>query len=254
MIYQVEGKTAAELFRNWNETMIWSCLQGVMGELYADSGEYPESGMAVLGDFCFFAGKPNRELVAYKSKHYKKDFIIMTANTPEWFSLIESVYHNKAKKTIRYATAKDTVFDDKKLMDLAKIKREDIILQHLTPEWFAECKQQDWSRDFVALYADYNEYQRLGAVGVLALHNGVPVSGASAYSAFQNGIEIEIGTRKEYRRQGLATACGAKLILECLNRGWYPSWDAANPASLALAEKLGYRLEHEYVAYQIYGY
>lgn len=254
MIYQVEGKTAAELFQNWDETMIWSCLQGVMGELYADNRQYPESGMAIIGDFCFFAGKPNQELVAYKPKHYRKDFIIMTADAPEWFPLIESVYHNKAKKTIRYATAKDTIFDDKKLTDLAKIEREDIILQRLTPKWFAECKQQDWSRDFVALYADYNEYQRLGAIGVLALDNGVPVSGASAYSTFQNGIEIEIGTRKEYRRQGLATACGAKLILECLNRGWYPSWDAANPVSLALAEKLGYRLEHEYAAYQIYGY
>ena len=25
------------LFENWDETMIWSCLQGVMGEAWADS-------------------------------------------------------------------------------------------------------------------------------------------------------------------------------------------------------------------------
>ena len=35
--------------------MIWSCLQGIMGEVWAD--ETLSSAKAVLGDFCFFAGK-----------------------------------------------------------------------------------------------------------------------------------------------------------------------------------------------------
>ena len=39
-----------------------------------------------------------------------------------------------------------------------------------------------------------------------------------------------------------APACGAALVLTCLARGLYPSWDAANRESVALAEKLGYRL------------
>ena len=43
------------LFDHWNETIIWSCLQGIMGEIYADNGERPMSAMAVLGDFCFLA-------------------------------------------------------------------------------------------------------------------------------------------------------------------------------------------------------
>lgn len=65
------------------------------------------------------------------------------------------------------------------------------------------------------------------------------------------GIEIEIDTKEEHRRQGLAYACGAKLILECLNKGWYPSWDAQNKWSVALAEKLGYHFSHEYPAYEV---
>ena len=35
--------------------------------------------------------------------------------------------------------------------------------------------------------------------------------------------------------------CGAALILECLERGLYPSWDAHDTVSLALAEQLGYQ-------------
>jgi hypothetical protein len=34
----------------------------------------------------------------------------------------------------------------------------------------------------------------------------------------------------------------------------HPSWDAYNRWSVALAEKLGYHFDHEYTAYEIYGY
>lgn len=29
-------KSVAEIFDNWNETLIWSCLQGVMGDIYTN--------------------------------------------------------------------------------------------------------------------------------------------------------------------------------------------------------------------------
>ena len=66
------------------------------------------------------------------------------------------------------------------------------------------------------------------------------------------GIEIEIGTMEAYRRQGLAQVCGAKLILECMERGLYPSWDAQNRWSVALAQKLGYHFDQAYPAYEIH--
>ena len=39
----------------------------------------------------------------------------------------------------------------------------------------------------------------------------------------------------------IAAAAAAGLILECLDRGLYPSWDAHDKVSLALAEQLGYQ-------------
>ena len=44
---------------------------------------------------------------------------------------------------------------------------------------------------------------------------------------------------------------GAALILECLERGLYPSWDAHTEISAALAEKLGYHVSHPYVVYEV---
>ena len=77
------------------------------------------------------------------------------------------------------------------------------------------------------------------------------VAGASSYSRYNDGIEIEIDTKTEHRRKGLASVCGAKLILECLDRDLYPSWDAQNMWSVGLAEKLGYHYSHTYTAYEI---
>ena len=41
-----------EIFKNWDETLIWSCLQGVMGEIHTTSEE--DAAMAILGDFAFY--------------------------------------------------------------------------------------------------------------------------------------------------------------------------------------------------------
>jgi hypothetical protein len=85
----------------------------------------------------------------------------------------------------------------------------------------------------------------------MVLHGEIPVSGASSYTFYDNGIEIEIDTKCEYRSRGLALACASGLILECLDRGLYPSWDAHDLRSVALAEKLGYHRDQAYVTYII---
>ena len=90
----------------------------------------------------------------------------------------------------------------------------------------------------------------LGAL-IIKKDTGEIVAGASSYSTYQDGIEIEIVTREDYRKQGLAYRCASKLILECLKRGLYPSWDARTRISVALAKKLGYVYSHEYVAYEV---
>ena len=62
MIIETRGtEKIKELFGDWQETMIWSCLQGVMGHLYKDDPVEPETAMVILGDYSFFAGKPKEE-------------------------------------------------------------------------------------------------------------------------------------------------------------------------------------------------
>lgn len=237
------------LFEGWQESMIWSCLQGVMGEIYVDSLEAPSSAMALLGDFCFLAGRPNREMVLYGAR--RQDFIIMVPKDKSWASLIETCCRENARKVVRYALKKEPdVFDEEKLWAIVDGLPDGYTLKLMEKTLFLRCRQINWCRDWVAQYADYAAYQKYG-LGVVILKDEEPVSGASSYSGYMSGIEVEIDTREDYRRRGLACICGAKLILECQKCGWYPSWDAQNKWSLALAEKLGYHFDRAYTAYEI---
>lgn len=238
------------LVEGWDETMIWSCIQGCMGEVYADSINMPLSARFVIGDFCFFAGKPVRELVENR-KGFQNPFVIMVPQNSEWEALIEDAYQDKAKKVTRYAIKKEQgVFDEEKLQAFSEKLNPDYQLSLMDHKLYEEAMAGDWSRDLVSNFESGDDYLERG-MGVSVLHDGHMVAGASSYTVYHGGIEIEIDTKKEYRRRGLALAAGAKLILECLERGKYPSWDAQNRESVALAEKLGYHFEREYTAYEV---
>ena len=51
----------APLFSGMEETMIWSCLQGVMGDAWADRNDRPSAARIFIGGFLFFAGDSNAE-------------------------------------------------------------------------------------------------------------------------------------------------------------------------------------------------
>lgn len=248
-----EPAQAAALFGDWQETLIWSCTQGVMGEVYADAPDAPRSARAELGDFSFFAGRPEEELVRYWPEGRPPSFHILVPQNEAWASLIERCYAGQAKQTVRYAIRKEPDrLDRRRLEKAVRALPLGYTLRGMDELCYRLCLSQDWSRDLVSNYRDYERYRSLG-LGVVALREGQVVAGASAYSRYREGIEIEIDTERAHRRRGLAYACAARLMLDCLERGLYPSWDAQNLPSVALAEKLGYRFDHTYPVYELLG-
>ena len=93
-------KKIADIFGQWDETIIWSCLQGLMGEIYTNAPE-DDAVMAILGDFAFYAGKPSAKLLRFKPESCTQDFIIMVPQNDKWAELIEKCYGKKAKKVSR---------------------------------------------------------------------------------------------------------------------------------------------------------
>lgn len=253
MIYEITDTTnVSPLFGKWEETLIWSCLQGIMGKIYADDLNAPASAMAMIGDFVFFAGKPTIEFVSYHPDRYTRNYQIMIPQTESWKNMIIDYYGEKATVITRYAIKKEPyIFDKKKLEEAVDSLPEQYTLSMIDERLYEMCKAETWCADFVSQFPDYKNFRNLG-IGAVICEKDRIISGASSYSRFREGIEIEIDTREEYRRRGFAYICGAKLILECLERNLYPSWDAHNKASVALAEKLGYHYSHAYTAIEIH--
>ncbi|WP_298035402.1 GNAT family N-acetyltransferase [uncultured Dysosmobacter sp.] len=240
---------AAPLFHGWPETILWSCLQGVMGAVYGDDPSAPRSAAAVLGDFRFLAGQPSPELADLALREQGAPLLI--PRDSRWDAVILRQSGGRAVPIIRYATRKDTVFDRVHLEKLAAGLEDSYTIRIIDHDLYDLCKVEPWSRDLVSQFPDWNTFRELG-LGFAVIQNERLVSGAASYARYREGIEIEIDTHPDFRRLGLALACGARLILECLDRGMYPSWDAHTPASLALAERLGYQLDRPYAAFAVY--
>ncbi len=246
-------KRAASLFDGWEETLIWTALEGMMGQVWAlqdDADPTPQVALCQTGDFVFLAGdaalpSAERLLMALK-EHLQNRFAIITPQDDAWSKRIQQVFGDAVKAGERYAICKETDgFEPERLAYLAKQVPCGVTLVPIQGEIYDLVMQQDWSMDFCSQFAGKKHYEQDG-LGIAALYGKELIGGASSYIRYREGIEIEVDTRSDWRRKGIATACCAELILRCLAKGHYPSWDAANRESVALAQKLGYREKGAY--------
>ena len=246
MVYVLEDTSKVErLFEGWQETLIYSCLQKVMGKVFVTDPENPESAFAFVGCFGFFAGRPDEELV----KNKPAGFVIVVPQNDDWAELIESVYPD-AKKVTRYAIRKNTRFDTEALKKNLELLPEGYEIRNIDEEIYDLCLENPVTADFVSAFSGKEKYLEDGR-GVVILKDGRFVSGASSYTRYREGIEIEVDTIESERRKNLALISCSALILRCLDEGLYPSWDAHNMGSVHLAGKLGYEFDHEYTAYEV---
>ena len=240
-----DASKVKELFAGWNETLIFSCLQKIMGKVYVSDLEQPKSAYAFVGCFGFYAGIPDKEMVMDRPD----GFVIMTPQNNEWAKLIEECYP-LAKKVTRYAIKKDTIFDQTMLQNEILKLPAGYELKKIDADIYDQCLENPATEDFVSAFESKEKYLQMGR-GMVILKNGIIVAGASSYTRYREGIEVEVDTIEPERRKHLATIACSALILNCLEEGLYPSWDAQNMNSVHLAEKLGYEFDHEYAAYEV---
>jgi GNAT superfamily N-acetyltransferase len=246
MIYELKDTSKVEkLFAGMEDSMIRSCLEKVMGEVYVTDLENPKSAMAFLAGDAFLAGEPDAELAAFKPEGE----VNLSSPDGKWEALIQELWPGAYQYT-RYAIRKDTKFDRKKLNALLAALPAGYEIKKIDAECYDMCLNSGQFEDAVMHFASKADYLARGR-GFAVMKNGKLASAASSYTVYNEGIEIEIDTAEEERRKGLASAVAAKLILSCLDDGLYPSWDAANLESVHLAEKLGYGFSHEYNCYYL---
>lgn len=72
---------------------------------------------------------------------------------------------------------------------------------------------------------------------------------ASSFLSLDGEVELDVFTAEEDRGKGLAAACVAGMLKDCMERGIMVHWDAQNKVSLHLADKFGFEQEAEYSVY-----
>ncbi|MGN4422351.1 GNAT family N-acetyltransferase [Bacillus cereus group sp. MYBK30-1] len=253
MIYEADNNVREKLvsmFENIDSTIVLSYLQGHMGNAWVDNLENPTVAQINVGIFVFYAGDPNAE-EAEELLYNLPDFTLAIVDSDEWKHRIETVHKGSIEKIQRFRFSKNPEdLDRVHIQKLLSTLPEEYEIKKIDKDIAKASSFHELSEDFISQFDSIDDFIDRG-VGYAILHKGQVVSAATSFSIYDVGIEIEIASHPKHRRKGLATIVASALILDCLDRGKYPSWDGANSESVKLAKKLGYTFKESYDTYFI---
>ena len=234
------------LFNDIKFYMGKSVLDGLMGEAYTDNLENPTIAYLLVRQYCFINGDSNSELAKQVLKTIPKTCKRIIANN-SWNDIIESTY-NDFEKSKRYSLKKEKdIFNKQKLKEFCENLNSEYEVKTIDERIYKLIKADDEDPKQMKITDDYMNK----GIGVCCFRDDEIVGICSSNIIYKDGIEINIRVKEGYKHKGIGTAMASKLILMCLEKGIYPSWDAANLTSLELAKKLGYNYDSEYTIYKI---
>lgn len=214
-------------------------LGGILGEAYADDENDPHIAMLAYADIVAIGGDVSHPLAEELIQMLPEEKGVITM-PKEWEGKIREVLGPVAVECERFA------FDDSDL-DLTHLQN---IIETLPTEYTLQKIDADLAQkvldlgepislDHVSNYGSIAYFLEHG-LGYCIMQGEAIASVASSYASCPSGIEIQINTIEQYKKKGLALIVSAALIHDCLSRGITAHWDAANPTSARLAERLGY--------------
>lgn len=162
----------------------------------------------------------------------------------EWMDLLRRVHGDKLVSSPRYSFLSDSI-RPQVLVEIINASAYKSSLERIDLETAREMLMDNLNKYHFMNYVSPEDFIAL-SFGYCVKVDGQVVAACSAGLVCSKGVEICIITQPEYREQGLATLVAAKFILHCLENNLEPHWDAANPKSVGLAQKLGYKYSDSY--------
>lgn len=245
-LHNNEMNKIEHLFNDIKFYMGKSVLDGLMGEAYTDNLENPTIAYLLVRQYCFINGNSNSVLEKQVLKTLPKTCKRIIAKD-DWSNIIESIY-NDFEKSKRYSLKKEKdIFNKQKLKEFCENLNSEYEVKTIDERIYKLIKADDEDPKQMKITDDYMNK----GIGVCCFREDEIVGICSSNIIYKDGIEINIRVKEGYKHKGIGTAMASKLILMCLEKGIYPSWDAANLTSLELAKKLGYSYDSEYNIYKI---
>lgn len=228
------------------DTAIDCAIEGQLGRALVDSVASPTVFAITVGPFWYFAGDAEGP-AAEALLHALPAYGLLMPSTPGWRERAQAVFGPDLRGFPRYsfATERLNVAHLQALLATSPhgphTRAVDVALVSQLAagaEPLLDLSDFDSAEDFVAR-----------SLGYTVLADGVPIGAAYGSLVNSRGLEVSVFVAEPFRRRGVATALAAGLVLACLRRGLRPNWDAANPESCALAEKLGFVAAGTYEAF-----
>lgn len=241
----------AQAFRNVPrvDISIECVLEDQMGMAFVDNTDMPSAFMIKIGPFHYFAGDINGEGAQEMIRGFQPYNLFMSASAG-WAEAFKQVYGERFFKIERYSFSSQnlSLAHAEKLCQTPKFAKD---VKRMDAALLERLKGQDHFID-VSDFESPADFEDRG-IGFY-IETDEKVIGA-AYSSLvcSTGIEVSLFVEEDHRRQGVATVLSANLIRWCLEHNMDAHWDAANPESCKLAEKLGYISTGTYQAYFLKG-
>ena len=165
MIYRGNSKVRKNInkfFKNTDEKLILTYIQGHMGEAWVDDLTNPTMIEVVVGDFVFFGGIPKGEEAEELILNIPLNSIIYVENN-KWGDLLEKFYQKDIKKIKRYAFKKCKENLNKAYINsLAKKLPKDYLLKKADEKFLNEYLIDEVSVDFISQFKSKEDYLRRG--------------------------------------------------------------------------------------------
>ena len=241
------------LYQGKENVPLWARIESKLGRAWTDNKENPTIAAIIVADFCYLLGslKGLKDEIEIKELLEKCRGKIIQVDDISWIPIMKKYYPDSFKSFNRYSIKRElNIFNKNILKDYIAAVETEFHIDRIDETLYYKVLEDDFMADCCSNFTSLKEFLKHG-IGYVIVLNGEIIAGASSYSYHEGSIEVTIGTKKGFRRKGLALAVASKLILECMERNIYPGWDAANLESVALAEKLGYHFDKAYEVYCI---
>jgi L-amino acid N-acyltransferase YncA len=242
----------APLFKGIEDSMVIAYLQGYMGNAYIRAEGEPTAAVIISGEYSFWGGASGSADADYLMSRFfeintdDSSVGIFADDNPEWESALMSHRENNPTAVPRFRIAqKDYDFDLALLQKYIDALPLGFDMVRFNERIYEAAMSADWSKEFCETFISAEDYLNRG-FGFAVLKDGEFVSGTSTMTVYDGGTELQVATREDYRKKGLALPSAAAMVRECVARSMRPCWDAANETSKHMALKLGYEYEGIY--------
>ncbi|HSQ25684.1 MAG TPA: GNAT family N-acetyltransferase [Anaerolineales bacterium] len=219
--------------------LIDTVVEGYLGSVVVDNIQKPLIARLEYADVVIFGGDPHHPAAKKLVETTPMEKGILQA-PGDWFQVIREILGDELIEILRYRFSEESLELDL-LKSITRNLPAKYMLRRINLD-LAERIMSDpnqISEDHVRNFDSAEDFVQRG-LGYVVLDGEYIVSGASSYAICKRGIEIQVNTNPAYRRQGLAAISSAAFLVECLETGRKPHWDAGNPESAQLARKLGF--------------